>query len=289
MNGVINFLKPPGMSSNGAVVFLRGVLGVKKTGHTGTLDPGACGVLPICVGKATRISSYMMGGKKEYIAEVTFGKSTDTGDSYGKVTRVDHASLPSDDDVKKTLAQFLGHITQQTPAYSAVKHEGVQLYKLARRGIEIQPKNRAIVIYDAEYLSQTRPNAHLLRVVCGKGTYIRKLCEDLGESLGVASYMSFLVRTKCAGLDIEQAVTADALKDMKDGFESILIPMERFLNELPGISMDASVSRVLLNGGSVVCDKADLDEARIYLDEKFIGIGAVKDRQLKISTLLVDI
>jgi tRNA pseudouridine55 synthase len=251
MNGIINFLKPPGMSSNGAVVFLRGLFRVKKTGHAGTLDPGACGVLPICVGKATRISSYMMGGSKEYIAEVTFGKSTDTGDSYGNVTQVSQAAFPEMEDVKAALDTFSGLITQQTPAYSAVKHEGRKLYELARRGIEIEPKHREIMIHEAEYLRQTRADAHLLRIVCGKGTYIRQLCEDIGQNLGIPAYMSFLVRTKCAGLNIEQAYTADELKEIKEQIQDALLPMDGFLSALPRIDADKRCYPALINGNDV--------------------------------------
>ena len=157
MNGVINFLKPPGMSSNGAVVFLRGLLGVRKTGHAGTLDPGACGVLPICVGKATKISSYMMGGTKEYIAEITFGKRTDTADSYGAVIETSTLPLPDKHQLMDVLGGFCGDIIQQTPAYSAVKHNGRKLYQLARAGIEIAPKMRDVRIDDIVYIAQTRP------------------------------------------------------------------------------------------------------------------------------------
>jgi len=288
MNGIINFLKPPGMSSNGAVVFLRGLLRVKKTGHAGTLDPGACGVLPICVGKATRISSYMMGGSKEYIAEVTFGKSTDTGDSYGSVTQVSQVALPKVQDVQSALDAFSGLITQQTPAYSAVKHEGRKLYELARRGIEIAPKHREIMIHEAAYLRQTRDDAHLLRIVCGKGTYIRQLCEDIGQSLGISAYMSFLVRTKCAGLNLDQAYTADELKEMQGQIQNVLLPMDGFLSALPRIDADIRHYHPLINGNNVNEPGEDIDKVCIYVQDRLLGIGQRSSGQLKISTLLVE-
>ncbi len=288
MNGVINFLKPPGMSSNGAVVFLRGLTGVKKTGHAGTLDPGACGVLPICVGKATRISSYMMGGSKEYTAEVTFGKSTDTGDSYGKVSGQSDAPLPDEETVKAALQNFVGSITQQTPAYSAVKHEGAKLYQLARRGITVAPKMREIVIHEAEYLKQTRDDAHLLRIVCGKGTYVRQLCEDIGHSLGLPAYMSFLVRTRCAGLDISAALTADELKSMGESIKDVLLPMDTFLKNLPEVHASEESGSLLINGGDVENAGEDADEARVYLRGRFLGIGRRLNGRLKINVLLVD-
>ncbi len=288
MNGVINFLKPPGMSSNGAVVFMRGLTGIKKTGHAGTLDPGACGVLPVCVGKATRLSSYMMGGRKEYVAEVTFGKSTDTGDSYGKVTSVSEQPVPGGTAVETALKKFVGGYTQRTPAYSAVKHQGMKLYELARRGIEIEPKGREIMIYEADYLRQTRDDAHLLRVACGKGTYIRRLCEDIGTELGLPAYMSFLVRTQCAGLRIENALTADELIQMKDRLVDVLLPMDFFLTDMPRIDAPAGMGALLLSGGDVKDEGEDLAQARIYLDGRFAGIGRRFQGRLKITTLLVD-
>ncbi len=286
MNGVINFLKPPGMSSNGAVVFLRGLTGVKKTGHAGTLDPGACGVLPICIGKATRISSYMMCGSKEYIAEVSFGKSTDTGDSYGKVIHQSGAPGPEEAAVRTALESFVGTTTQQTPAYSAVKHEGAKLYQLARRGIEIEPKFREIVIHEAQYVRQTREDAHLLRIVCGKGTYVRQLCEDIGCFLGLPAYMSFLVRTQCAGLDISNAYTADELKSMGEGIKDTLLPMDAFLKNLPEVHV--SESTLLINGGDLENTGEDVAQARIYMQGRFLGIGQRLDGRAKINVLLVD-
>ncbi len=287
MNGVINFLKPPGMSSNGAVIFTRGVLGLKKTGHAGTLDPGACGVLPICVGKATKISSYLMGGKKEYIAQVTFGKSTDTGDSYGKTLKVSKKALPDKDDVKKALESFLGETTQQTPAYSAVKHQGRKMYQLARQGIEVEPKKREIVIYEAEYLNSVRNDSHLIRVACGKGTYIRTLCEDIGKSLEIPAYMSFLIRSKCAGLSVNDSITADELKsaDDKSGF---LLPMNMFLKSIPRIKASKEHRTILVNGGSLNHVGEDANTLCIYIEGELLGIGSLKDNMLKITTLLVD-
>ena len=288
MNGIINFLKPPGMSSNGAVVYLRGVLGVRKTGHAGTLDPGACGVLPICVGKGTKISSYLMGGKKEYIAEVAFAFRTDTGDSYGNVTGTSDAPFPSESEVRRALSTFAGRITQQTPAYSAVKHEGRRLYQLAREGEIIPPKSREVHIFETEYMAQTREDAHLFRVVCSKGTYIRTLCEDIGEQLGTLAYMSFLVRSKCAGLGIEDAMTADELKSMGEDKSSILLPIDRFLQDLPRIDTNTADRKALFNGLDIAHSGDRADKVRIYSGEELMGIGRLAGGRLKITTRLVD-
>lgn len=288
MNGVINFLKPPGMSSNGAVVFLRRVLDVRKTGHSGTLDPGACGVLPICVGKATKISAYMMDGRKEYIAEITFGKRTDTADSYGTVIEISNAPLPDSQAVKDILASFCGDIKQQTPAYSAVKHNGRKLYQLARAGIEVAPKMRCVTIYDIVYVAQTRPDAHLIRVRCGKGTYIRTLCEDIGSALGTAAYMSFLARSECAGLRIHDGVTADELQAMPDP-GAVLMPMDMFLMDIPKTRMGRQYRKALFNGASIAYKaEAAPGQTRVYINEEFLGIGTISDDRLKMTTLLVD-
>jgi|AGTN01.2.fsa_nt_gi tRNA pseudouridine 55 synthase len=274
------------MSSNAAVILMRKLTGIKKIGHAGTLDPGACGVLPVCVGKATRISAYMMDAKKEYVAEVTFGKATDTGDSYGVVTAISYAEPPSGEDVARALKGFEGRIKQQTPAYSAVKIDGKRSYRLARQGAAPQLPQREVEIYDIEYLGPTTPGAHRLRVSCGKGTYIRTLCEDIGKALGQSAYMSFLARTKCAGLDIENSVTADELQN--GNIADMLLPMDRFLSALPRADAAADQRDRLFHGGSVKTDAADMRPACIYAGGELLGIGSVNEGMVKINTRLVD-
>ena len=259
-----------------------------KTGHAGTLDPGASGVLPICVGKATKISSYVMGGQKEYIAEITFGKSTDTGDSYGQVTDAVSSVLPTADDVKNVLQDFHGTITQQTPAYSAAKHEGRKLYQLARAGKAIPDKKRDVHIHNIAYIAQTRDDAHLICVGCGKGTYIRTLCEDIAKKLDTIAYMSFLSRTRCAGLNSKDAYSADELIALGQDISSVILPTDMFLADMPELKADNRWRRALLNGAAVNDTGEDIDTARVYIDNVFIGIGCRKDGLLKISTLLGD-
>ena len=286
MNGVINFLKPPGMSSNGAVVFLRHLLNA-KTGHAGTLDPGACGVLPICVGKATRISAYLMGGQKEYIAEITFGASTDTGDSYGKIIARSDSNPPTSEQIEEILSGFTGRITQLTPAYSAAKQNGVKRYQLARRGAELDPKPREIEIFEAEYLGQTSKISHRIRVVCGKGTYIRTLCEDIGNALGIPAYMSFLARTRCAGLSIDEAFTADELTQ-PGAAEKALLPIHGLLDMLPRADADQQARRPLCCGVAVEYEGEPMEPVRIFAGGELLGIGCAGNGVMKISTLLVD-
>lgn len=279
-------MKPPGMSSSAAVVFLRGVLN-EKTGHAGTLDPGACGVLPVCVGKATKISSLMMNGIKEYIAEISFGRSTDTGDSYGNILNISDKPFPEPRKVKSALDTFLGSSIQQTPAFSAVKHQGRKMYSLAREGLETPVKYRDIRIDEIEYLYQTSANAHMIRVVCGKGTYIRALCEDIGKHIGTLSYMSFLLRTKCAGLNVENAYTVDEIKDAAD-IKQTLIPVDRFLMFMPEISVDSILRKQLFNGGSVKYFSEIKEPVRVYADNGFLGVGRIADGGLRITTLLTE-
>ena len=285
MNGVINFLKPPGMSSGGAVAFIKRLLG-EKTGHAGTLDPGACGVLPILVGKATRISAYLMGGKKEYIAGITFGVSTDTGDSYGVVTARSSEPAPLPEEVEEALSRFTGVVTQLTPAYSAAKQDGVKRYQLARRGVELPEKPREIEIYETEYLGAESAYVHRFRVVCGKGTYIRTLCEDIGRALNRPAYMSFLARTRCAGLSIEDAWTADELEQGVPA--EALMPLEGFLSHLPRADADADKRRLLVNGAPVEYAGKLMEMGRIYAGGELLGLGRAGGGMMKISTLLVD-
>ena len=284
MNGVVNFLKPPGMSSNGAVVFLRGLLGC-KTGHAGTLDPGACGVLPICVGKATKISSYLMEHKKEYIAELTFGAETDTGDSYGKTVYVTDV-IPG--DIKPALSEFIGELEQKTPDYSAVKQNGRKLYQLARSGKEIVPVFRNIDVYDIEYIAKTGEASHLLRVVCGKGTYIRTLCEDIAKSLGSLGYMSFLARTKCAGLSIENSITIDELKLLGNDIKSAVTPIHVFLDGMKKIMVDDEGWKRLYNGVTIVYNGDDIAQAAVFCKSELLGIGSAQNNELRLTTRLVD-
>jgi len=285
MDGVINFLKAPGMTSNAAVMMLRKQLGVKKIGHTGTLDPGACGVLPICVGKATRISAYMMDAKKEYIAEVTFGKRTDTGDSYGNVIETSSLPAPAEKEVFQVIRKFTGRIEQETPAYSAVKVNGKKRYELARKGAELPQQHREVEIYEIEYLGQTSHEAYRFRVLCGKGTYIRTLCEDIGRALGRCATMTFLARTQCAGLSIADSVTLD---ELEQGVAALL-PMERFLKVLPRAEASAEYRFQLFNGVGVPVDLTDMPIARICAGDEFMGIGSVQQGIVKIHTRLVDI
>lgn len=219
MHGVINLLKPPGMTSHDAVALVRRATGIKRVGHTGTLDPAAAGVLPICIGQATRLVEYLQAGSKEYIAEITFGHETDTLDAVGKVVAQADASGVTLETLRAALDPLRGTIQQTPPLYSAIKQGGKKLYELARGGAdetEIEIASREVVIY---CLSVTRfdegtitsPPRAMLRIECGGGTYIRSLVRDIGRALGSFATMTFLVRTRNGSFDLDAARTVEEI------------------------------------------------------------------------------
>lgn len=210
-NGVINFLKPPGMTSHDAVAFVRRVLKEKRVGHTGTLDPGAAGVLPICVGQATRLVEDLQAGTKRYLAEATFGSETDSGDLLGEVVRTSDASALQLESLRAVLERFRGEIEQTPPLHSAIKVGGQKLYDLARSGQTVEIPTRRVII---SHLQVTRwqdganPRA-ILDIECSGGTYIRSLVRDIGRELSSAATMSFLLRSRSGLFSLENAVTPE--------------------------------------------------------------------------------
>lgn len=275
MNGVINLLKPPGMTSSGAVVFLRRLLGEKKVGHTGTLDPGAAGVLPICVGRCTRLSDYMMDHEKEYLAEVAFGVGTDTLDSYGRVTARQECQV-SREQLEAALPRFLGEIWQTPPAYSAVKIDGRKSYELARKGVAVQKPPRRVTVYAIAIEGQNGENRFFLRVRCSKGTYIRTLASDLGEALGVPAALAFLLRVRTGGFALGESVTIDEIKERagRGDFSFVQSP-EAALAELEEVREESPRARFALEHGQVVPWEGTPREGlfRVYSNGELFGVG----------------
>ena len=215
MTGIANINKPMGKSSAFVVAVIRRITGIKKVGHTGTLDPLATGVLPICIGReSTRLADTIMQGTKQYRAVIEFGKTTSTGDSEGEILSEDKV-LITVDEAKQIISSFIGEITQIPPMYSAIKINGKKMYELARQGIEIE--------------DVSLPFATVL-VTCSKGTYIRTLCEDIGKKAGCGAYMKGLVRTKNGRFDIKDSLTLEEFEEKwKAGaFDEILISPEEF-------------------------------------------------------------
>lgn len=231
MHGVINLLKPPGMTSHDAVAFVRRTLKIKRVGHTGTLDPAAAGVLPICVGQATRLVEYLQAGKKTYIAEATFGYETDTLDGVGKVTKEGDAGNINLETIRQALNNFRGEIDQIPPAFSAIKKDGQKLYDLARAGQidESQLTPRRVTIHKAHpthfFAEALRPRV-MIHIECSSGTYIRSLVRDLGRASGCGATMTFLVRSQSGKFALENAVT---LETIAANPQDALLPMEEVL------------------------------------------------------------
>ena len=246
MDGVLNLIKPPGMTSHDVVAVVRRTLGVKKVGHTGTLDPGVAGVLPICVGRATRLAEFIAGAEKAYRAEITFGVTTDTQDSFGEVQTETDASHLTRGDVAYALTQFQGEIAQIPPMVSAVKVGGKRLYELAREGVEVERAARPVTIHRLQLLD-FRPGPHpiaFVDVVCSKGTYIRTLAADLGAALGVGAHMSYLVRTRTGGFTLNDAAT---LEDLAAGRASLLSPAAA-LGDMARATVTGRAAERLLHG-----------------------------------------
>lgn len=211
MDGIINVLKPPGLTSRQVVSMIKGITRIKKVGHAGTLDPGACGVLPVMVGKATRLFDYMGEGKKEYIAEFTFGTSTTTQDSYGDVVETGRVII-TDDMLREAISGFVGECRQRPSIYSAVHINGKRAYDYAYEGKDVELPERTVNIFEMELIDRTGENSYLVRVLCSKGCYIRSLCEDVAKKMCTNGYVSVLLRTKTGMFNIEDSYTIDELQ-----------------------------------------------------------------------------
>lgn len=238
LNGVINLYKEEGFTSHDAVAVLRGILKVKKIGHTGTLDPQATGVLPICVGKATKVSQLIMGSDKEYVAELCFGSETDTQDATGRAVKTFSYAYDAQ-QVENAVASFAGEYEQIPPMYSALKVGGMKLYELAREGIEVERKPRKVHIKEIELLEQSAAGAKI-RVRCSKGTYIRTLCEDIGKRLGYGAHMRSLERTQTGPYHVKESYRIDEIRSMMQHGQAAA-----FLQDLNSLFADLAVKRVI--------------------------------------------
>lgn len=290
MNGILNILKPPGMTSHDVVSYIRKVTGLKKVGHTGTLDPGAAGVLPICIGKSTKIVDYLMNDRKVYICELKFGNKTDTYDKYGKFLYdkdKDISGLQLN-DIIKALESFIGEITQKPPAFSAIKIGGKRAYDLAREGIDVEIPTRKVTIYDIKILNYYLPYL-MLQIECSKGTYIRSICSDIGDILKCGSYMNFLIRTQTGNFNIKNSCILQKID--KNNFNDFIITTDSALN-MKSAYIDKRYEEKIMNGNEVVFENsihADYDEkVKIFINpDRFVGIGKVCKGLLKVDKLLV--
>lgn len=251
MNGILNINKEAGYTSFDVVAKLRGILREKKIGHTGTLDPDATGVLPVCVGNATKVCALLTDKDKEYEAVLQLGLTTDTMDASGQILRDRRELLHTltEAHVREVIMGFVGDYEQVPPMYSALKVGGRKLCDLAREGIEVERKARLVHIYAIEITQMELPFV-TMRVHCSKGTYIRTLCDDIGELLGVGGMMKRLVRTRVSIFSIEQALTlaqVEALRDLGT-LDEILLPVERVFLEYPALHVTGEADKKLQNG-----------------------------------------
>lgn len=228
MDGLLIINKPRGWTSHDVVAKLRGILGIRKIGHTGTLDPDATGVLCMCIGKATRLAGYLSEDEKEYRAVMKLGVTTDTQDATGKVIKETVGFNIMREDVEDALRKFSGKIVQTPPMYSAIKLGGVPLYRLARKGMEVSRRPREVFIRDIKLLDFSLPFVEF-EVTSSKGTYIRTLCADIGDYLGVGAHMWRLERLRSGDYYIKDALTIDEVQGLKEsgGIESRLISMDK--------------------------------------------------------------
>jgi tRNA pseudouridine55 synthase len=258
LDGILNINKPAGKTSFGAVAAVKRLTGERHTGHAGTLDPDATGVLPVCLGKATRVVEFLMDNTKTYRAEIELGMTTDTFDSSGKtVSRGDVSGIDSS-KLGKTLDAFRGKIQQTPPMFSALKYRGQPLYRLARSGINIERKSRPVQIYRLE-LIDWQPPLVTLEIECSKGTYIRTLANDLGEALGCGAYLKNLVRTRYGIFDIKDAITLTQLEEdgNKGDWQKNLYPIDSVLGEIEVMVVDEEGEAAIKTGSPVNTCESD--------------------------------
>lgn len=290
MNGILNILKPTGMTSHDVVSSVRKILNTKKVGHAGTLDPNVAGVLVICVGKGTKLSDYLMSGSKEYVCELVLGRKTDTQDSYGNTVDMKENFSVSLEELKGVLKEFEGEHMQVPPAFSAVKLNGRKLYEYARQNIAVEKPGKPVDINEIELLRFDGRSA-LMRVVCSKGTYMRTLCNDIGDSLGTLGYMGVLVRTKAKGLLIENSVTLEKLKFLNDtnSLDKCIITIDE-IYPLERADADPRHYDRLTAGNEVPADTSSIKgrEFYIYCRGELVGMGKkVHENIIKVDKMLL--
>lgn len=286
MDGVINLFKPKGMTSHDAVKVIRKILKTNKIGHTGTLDPNASGVLPICIGKATRIVEYLHELDKEYIAELTLGVMTDTQDSEGRVLACSD-KVVDEKRIYDVMEKYKGDLIQIPPMYSAIKYKGKKLYELAREGKTIDRQPRNIRIYEQKILNINDCKSIIFYVRCSKGTYIRTLCNDIGLDLGTYGYMSFLIRIGVGNFKISDSYSIEYINTIgKDNVDKILIPIDKALNHLDEFIVEEKFYNKLINGNMIEVKPTNInflnDNLKIYCKNRFIGIGRLVTKDLSL-------
>ncbi len=282
VNGIVLLDKGSGLSSNAALQEVKHLFEAKKAGHTGSLDPLATGVLPLCLGEATKVSQFLLDSDKSYTATIKLGIRTDSGDSEGAVVETKGVSSLTQSEVENALNSFRGEIEQTPPMYSAIKKEGVPLYKLARKGVEVEREPRQVKVYDIELISFKGDEVEI-GVACSKGTYIRTIADDLGEKLGCGGHIKQLRRT-CSGVFEEgRCVSIQTLQQVKasDGLQGIdeyIVPMDEAVGDLPEVRLPSITADCVRHGQAVLVRHLPAEGlVRLYEEQEFIGIGCIDE------------
>lgn len=278
-NGIINIYKEKGFTSHDVVAKMRGICKQKKIGHTGTLDPDATGVLPVCLGSGTKLCDMLTDKDKEYVAELLLGVETDTQDITGQIL-CEKEPIRDEALIRECIMSFQGEYMQIPPMYSALKINGKKLYELARAGKEVERQARPVTIHEIEILEIQLPVVKM-RVACSKGTYIRTLCADIGEKLGCGGTMKSLLRTKVGGFALDKAITLKQLEQLRDEekIEDVLFPVDSAFAECPALHVLPEYKKLIDNGNSFYVKQTEEKEiypqdvwVRVYAGEKFYGV-----------------
>lgn len=289
MDGIISLLKPPGMTSSNAVFDIRKLSGEKRAGHLGTLDPGAAGVLPVCLGRATQLFDLLVDKEKTYRFTCLFGSATDTQDGYGKVIAQAQMAV-TEQALNEALPRFTGSVLQQAPAYSALKSNGRKLYDLALAGEEIPEKIRPVVIHRLSVLRQIAENAFLMEITCSRGTYVRTVCHDLGLALGGFAHMGLLIRTAAGPFTAENSYTMEELRALSeaDRLGEAVGSVENALMFLPALRLREDRYKPVKNGLYSSAPRAAEGLCRLYCGSVFMGVGTVEKGEAKLKVHLYD-
>ena len=282
VNGILLLDKPAGLTSNAALQAVKKLYAARKAGHTGSLDPLATGLLPLCFGEATKVSGFLLDADKHYQVTCKFGEQTTTGDAEGEIIESRPLDGLNEKQLRKVLEGFRGDIEQIPPMYSALKHKGERLYKLARQGVEVEREPRQVTIYELELVNFQSPVAQL-RVHCTKGTYVRTLVEDIGEQLGCGAHVTGLRRNGVGPFDDSNMIDMEGLETVaKEGhhaLDQLLLPMESGLTQWPGVRLTGDAAFYLRQGQPVLVPKAPTTGwVRLYEGEsRFLGMGEILD------------
>lgn len=284
VDGVLLLDKPIGLTSNQALQKVRRLFRAKKAGHTGSLDPLATGLLPLCFGEATKISSYLLEADKHYLTTCKLGEITDSGDQTGRVIETYPVPVLDQAKIEAVLTRFRGDIQQIPPMYSALHYQGERLYKLARRGEQVKREPRSVTITSLD-LVEFDDDSLTLKVACSKGTYIRSLVEDIGKALGCGAHVSSLRRTAVEPLVEPKMQTVEQLERLTEEGDaalfSCLIPMDQAIFQWPDVQLDADQTQSILFGQALTWQGKDTDKLRLYGNKgQFIGLGRIESGRL---------